>query len=524
MPSSPVRLEIETQDEVPVVSKDVYVPGTVDVGGSEYSMQIKGRGNSTWGWPKKPYRIKLDSAASLLAMPSERDWVLLANYADRSAMRNHLALRLGEQTRMGWSPRTRYVRVILNDEPMGLYLLTEQVERSAARAPTDRWLLEVDERYAKNGDPGFRSAQGIPIAFKDPDDLTAEEQQQVKDAVAEFESVLYGSNFADPVNGYAKYVDVATFVDWYLVNELFKNVDSDFFSSVMVTWTVGERFAMGPPWDFDLSAGFDSRVGETVKDPWGWWTRPGGEASKHPSHNNHWIARMFQDPAFLSRVRARWAELRPTIDSMIAQIPSVFDPIERAALRDWNLWHADGGGLVGSVHAKSFTREVAFLQEWLTTRAAWISSEKAWTPPQQPDATIREARTWPAIGNNIYNVTGQRQTKTVSARRGRTRTFYVRVYNDGNARSRFLLRGSVARPGSQVTYFSGASDITRAMRSTAGYAISRAPGATKLITVQVRVLRGAAVGSTKPARVRAISTGGGGDRVDVVKGAVRVVR
>jgi hypothetical protein len=142
---------------------------------------------------------------------------------------------------------------------------------------------------------------------------------------------------------------------------------------------------------------------------------------------------------------------------------------------------------------------------------------------QRPDALVKAAGVPGYLGNNVYNTSGHHQTKKVTARRTATRTFYVRVSNDGNVRNAFAVTGSAARAGSRVRYYSGATDITSAMRSTGGWKVRLAPGAYKVVTVKVKVGRRASIGSLKPATVRATWFGDGA-RVDVAKGVVKVVR
>lgn len=365
VPAAPVTLAITTAGAAPITSKDDYVAGTMDLAGTTHQIEIKGRGNSTWNWPKKPYKIKLAADAGLLGMPEAEEWVLLANYADRTGLRNHLALRLGDRTRLPWSPRTRFVDVVLNGTPQGQYLLTEQVEQGADRVdlPEGGYLLEIDQKFRASGDPGFKTRLGTPVSYKDPDELTEAQKRQVKHAVRRFETVLYGDHFADAETGYPAYIDVDSVIDWYLVEELFRNQDSNFYSSVNVTWVPGRGFAMGPVWDFDLSAGTKWK---TVTQPQGWHTRLG----------THWVARMFEDPAFAARVKARWAELRPVVDSLLRQLPAAADVVRPSALADWAIWPTRGPDFGGSIHADTFDGEVTFLREWLAARAAWMSHDE----------------------------------------------------------------------------------------------------------------------------------------------------
>jgi hypothetical protein len=142
---------------------------------------------------------------------------------------------------------------------------------------------------------------------------------------------------------------------------------------------------------------------------------------------------------------------------------------------------------------------------------------------QQPDVLVGTRAAGPYVGNNVYNRTGAGQTRTVSAHRGQTRTFYVRIANDGNARNAFSVRGSAAVAGSTVRYFAGTVDITRPMRSTSGRPVSLAPTASTTVAVKIKIGAKAVFGSVKYATVRATWVGDV-TRTDVVMARVKVVR
>jgi hypothetical protein len=142
---------------------------------------------------------------------------------------------------------------------------------------------------------------------------------------------------------------------------------------------------------------------------------------------------------------------------------------------------------------------------------------------QRPDAWISNLRASRYAGNDVYNTTGTGQTRTQTARRGQVRTFYVRVYNDGNLRNTFALHGSAAPAGSSVGYLSGTRVITRSMRSAAGHRVTLGPGRYTLVTVRVAVRAGAVLGSRKAVTVRGTWTGDG-TRADLAKAVVRVIR
>ena len=369
VPSAPVPMEITTEGLAPITSRDDYVVGSMVLEGVTYPLEIRGRGNSTWNWPKKPYKVKLADDAALMGMPADDEWVLLANYADRTSLRNHLAMALGTRTQSHWSPRTRFVDVTLNGQDLGLYVLTEQVEVGSNRValPDDAYLLEIDHRFRAGGEIGFWSSRRTPVSFKDPDELELEQRQQVRGAVNRFEKRLFGEDSTHPLRGYAARIDVQSVIDWYLVEELFLNQDSNFFSSVNLTWRPGIGFAMGPLWDFDLSAGSHWRFA-TPPDAY-YYTRYG---------RKNWVNRMFQDPAFSKAAKLRWAQIRPLVDEMIAQIPAAANAIRPSALDNLKLWPASQlAVLQGSIHADSFDGEVAYLQNWLAKRAEWMSRDEA---------------------------------------------------------------------------------------------------------------------------------------------------
>ncbi|KRF07758.1 hypothetical protein ASG88_02825 [Nocardioides sp. Soil777] len=363
VPGVPAQLVVATDGGAPVLNRDDYVTGTLTLDGVTHPLEIKGRGNSTWNFPKKPYKVKLGEDAALVGTTPQEDWVLLANAADRSALRTHTAFAVADRTRLGWTPQSRFVELVLNGTSQGMYQLTEQVEVKPGRVDIadDAYLLEINERFVRDGDRGFRTVRRrTPIVFKDPDDPERGDVVRVRRHVQAFEKALYGKRFTDPERGYRPYVDLGSFIDWYLVEELFRNQDSNFFSSVYVSWTPGGKLEMGPVWDFDLSGGTAFR---RAVPPRGWHTRT----------KKHWISRMLKDPDFATRVKSRWTTLRPRVERLVSQLPAAATPLRATAEADWAQWHAGTELVLGSKHAESFDGEVEFLRDWLTQRIAWMS-------------------------------------------------------------------------------------------------------------------------------------------------------
>ncbi|MBC2933143.1 CotH kinase family protein [Nocardioides sp. zg-1228] len=400
-PAAPSQLVIDTGGVA--VGREDYVPGTVTLDGVTRVTEVRGRGNSTWGWAKKPYKLKLEQDAALVGTRAFDEWVLLAGYGDRSSLRTAAAFAVAAQTRLRWTPQFRFVEVVLNGQPQGLYLLTEQVEAGAGRVdlPDDGYLLEVNQRYLRDDEPGFRTRRGTPVAFKDPDEVTKRQRREVRRAVSRFEDVLYGPDFADPERGYAAHVDVGRMIDWYIVQELFANQDSNFQSSVHFSWVPGKRFVFGPVWDFDLSAGTRWRASS---EPDTWHTRLG----------RHWITRMLQDPAFSERVKSRWARLKPGVREVVSQISAAAATLAPAAEADWDRWHATGD-LDWTHRGLDRQAEVDFLRDWLTRRIQWLSLNEVRLGGIRHRATERARTVWVPVRLQSAPSTPVRVTYAVQA-------------------------------------------------------------------------------------------------------------
>lgn len=375
------ELGVRTENGAPVNSKDVYVPGELTVVDGEFplrsNLEIRGRGNSTWHQPKKPYRLKFEAAVPLLGLPADQDWVLLAGYSDKTLMRNFLAFGLGRRLALAYTPRARFAELRLNDSFLGTYLVTEQLAVAPHRvnitplkkkdvagpALTGGYLLEICERMDEEFT--FRTARKLPFSVKSPGRPNPEQLAYIKAYIQEAEDVLFGERFADPELGYAKYFDLPSLVDWYLVNELFRNQDAAGYSSIFLHKDRGGKLTMGPLWDFDIAAGnvdYDENY-----LPEGWWIRK----------SSLWYGRLFEDPAFAARVRARWQELRAgPVSELFPTIYRTAARLQYAQARNFAAWPILGKRVWPNYYVGvSYEDEVRYLYDWLETRVRWMDGE-----------------------------------------------------------------------------------------------------------------------------------------------------
>jgi hypothetical protein len=364
------RKQIEDEDKVTARMRIVSGPGTNRPTDRPRAYRgrvgIEWRGTSSLAFPKKQYDLETrerdgdNREVELLGLPEEEDWVLHAPYVDRSMMRN--AVAYGTSRMVGhYASRTRYVEVLLNGRYRGVYVLMEDLEIGEDRIDvesddgTEAFLVErTTDRHLKPGDDPFRlPTSGLPVIWDDPErsELSSAEAEQIAGYVSDFERALYSEEFRDPAVGYRTFLDVPVAIDYILINELFKNHDT-FHASFYMHRGAGTLLRFGPVWDFDISSG--APYPQVDPTPQGWATT--GKA---------WWE-LYQDPAFVDALAARWRELRSRgfVERVQARIRKDARKIRKAARRDLEQWN----------HPYGFKAEVRFLQSWLDQRAAWIDA------------------------------------------------------------------------------------------------------------------------------------------------------
>lgn len=371
-------LWIETDDRAAVTSKEEYVRATFrlveDVAtrlpgnGGEMTGQIRGRGNTTWTLPKKPYRLKLDEKVSLLGMPADKSWVLLANYTDKSMLRNATALQMATMDGEGYAPHAHFVELMFNGSYEGTYQLCEKVELSRHRidAGDGGFLLEADAKA--KGDPDARlfyvTHIGAPINIKEPGvEYGDADFAYVSDFVARADSALFSDGFTDPETGWRKYMDMDSFVDWYLINEIARNNDAIMFSSCYMTLNRGGKLRMGPVWDFDIAFGNVDYNGNYSTE--GFWVR-----------RQAWFDRMFWDPTFRARVKEHFEYFYSRRNDILDRINRNAMYLRRSVEENEKRW--------GTLYEKTwpnydvwgcYQNEVQYMKQWIARRMEWLREE-----------------------------------------------------------------------------------------------------------------------------------------------------
>lgn len=350
-----------------------------DVDEFKSAMQIKGRGNSTWyNFPKQPYRLKLDEKARIFGMKSNKDWVLLANYSDKSLLRNQVGQKLAEIVRMSWVPESYNVDVYLNDVYWGSYDFTEHKEVAKHRIDIDvdagDCYLEIE---AKKDNPVWFDTQrmNIPIMFSDPEEPSQELLTEVKNYINGFETVLVSSYFDDPLKGYASYIDVDSFAKNFIVQELTKNIDADLFKSLFLVKRKGGKLQFYHVWDFDLALGNCNYLGghaEVTSGPEGWYIM------NHTQEgiNTGWYYYLFKDPKFKAVVKRIWQDAYPELQKVPDFIDRRYVEIAGSAGRNFTKWPILSTYVWPNiVWLGDYKLEVDYMKDFYSRRLEWMNGE-----------------------------------------------------------------------------------------------------------------------------------------------------
>ncbi len=362
------HIYINTQDNTPITSKKSYVNATIAIDGKgEYAdyngtTQIRGRGNSTWSLPKKPYRLKLTTKAELFGLSAERDWVLLANYLDPTLMLNTVAMKIGQQLEIPYTNNMIPVDVTLNGNYVGSYNFTEQIEVEDNRVNVGKngLLLELDTNFDE--DYKFYSQNySLPVMLKYPDLDNNDQLTPIAQQFNQLESLIADATF--PNNNYKELIDVESVADFLIVQFLTDNQESNHPKSTYINKTATGKYRMGPLWDYDWAYGYESGMvhfqSATLPYFWGQHYRPNTAGTK-------FFKRFMDDPTFVTVIKQKWTNYKANhFANLISFIDTRAKELELSKASDRVVW---GTG------DPIFKNDVNRLKNWLAARVAYIDT------------------------------------------------------------------------------------------------------------------------------------------------------
>ena len=365
---------IDTENDADITSKEEYINGELTFIGKDYNdpyykkeIKIRGRGNYTWSLPKKPFQLKFDKKNSFFDLAEDKKWIFLANYTDKTMLRTAIAFELGYLSNSMWTPKYDFSEVFLNNQYIGTYQITEKVEEDDHRVNIGKngYLIEIEQLEKTKADDILFNTQRLWFTIKSPElNENSDEYNYIKNYVRKVENVLYGSSFNDEKNGYRTLIDIDSFIDWYLINEISKNNDAAFYSSCYMTLVPGEKLKMGPIWDFDISFG-NTRQNDN-ENPRGFWIK-----------NSKWFEMMFKDEYFIKKVKERFLYFYENKDRILSTSNELSKKINNSRLENEKIWKTLGKYVYPNYVYKfeTFKEEEDYLIRWIEIRFEWLKSE-----------------------------------------------------------------------------------------------------------------------------------------------------
>jgi len=372
---------------------------------------IEIRGESSQFFDKKSYGFETwdsqynDLDVALIGFPEEEDWILYGPFSDKSLIRNKLIYELSN--RMGrYTTKTEFVELTINYEYKGLYIFMEKLKRDKNRIDISKlenadideelisggYIIKIDKSDMEDGSyTDYNSFQSqfdvfgnengdIRINFNyeypKPGEIHANQKNYIKNYFYEFESSLASNNFKDPINGFRKYIDEDSFIDFFILNELSNNVDG-YRLSTYLHKERNEKLVIGPIWDFNLSFGNADYCGGERYDVWcfkfnerclgDYWNVP------------FWWNRLLEDEKFVDKLKGRWNQLRLNILSdnniltLIEEQYSFLNNETDIINRNFNKWKIFGIYIwPNSFIGNNYYEEIDFLKNWIKERTKWL--------------------------------------------------------------------------------------------------------------------------------------------------------
>lgn len=438
---------------VAIVDKTTNVPGTITItsangaatllpgaAGTDNTATFRLRGNSTATLPKPPFRIKLNTSTDLLTglgvvcpyttgtkaiCSKSKTYALLANFADKSMLRNaaafllaqsipvgngYLSLAAGSPTPSGnnqqmiWAPHSVFVDVYVNGTYDGVYQLAETVLIDSHRvnitsmaqtdisgdAVTGGYLTEFNFRADETTNfPVPHATWGVSVDDPDFGVVVPEQKSYISNTFSQADAALFAPSYTDPATGWRKYFDEASLVNYYIVNTLVSNWDSGRLaaSAYLFKQRSNPSLYFGPAWDFDLSAG--NMYDVSLNDPF----------VADMSTRSPWLVRFFSDPTLKADVATQWKKLRSAgvIDTWLANVQAQGIGLRSAADRNYKRWPYLGVYVwVEQNNFASYDESVQYLLAYLNARVAFLDQQFGYTGSGTSSFVLRSASAFSA--------------------------------------------------------------------------------------------------------------------------------
>jgi hypothetical protein len=410
--SKKIKDEPKTEAQLQIFMKDSLLFS------SKIGIEYRGAVSQMF-YDKKSYGIELwdesnnGLSKSILNMPSEEDWILHGPYADKSLIRNVLAYQVSNSIGR-YAPKTQFVELEVNGDFKGLYVLMEKIKRGKERVNVSKlspkitaadsisggYILKIDKTvgagFSHQGD--YNEINSFSSTFDQAGKLSSDskihflydypkatniseaQKEYIKSYIQEFEKALASPSFSNPDLGFRKYIDEDSFIDYFLLTELFQNFDG-YRISTYLQKERGEKLKMGPIWDFDLSLGskgFCHRMNDKNQNYWIF------EYNKYCGDDSwvvpFWWSRLLEDGMFVEKLNARWKALRQnkfSEKSLMQEIEFQVSYLKntKAVERNFDRWRILNKRIEPNDTKGSHDQEIELIKNWLKQRLVWMDRQ-----------------------------------------------------------------------------------------------------------------------------------------------------
>ena len=385
-------LFINTYDGAAITSKREYKLARMwrldgDSVAAYDSLRVRGRGNSTWGLPKKPYRLKFNRKEKFLGKghANAKSWTLLANHSDKTLLRNAVASFIGKQMGQPFVPSAEFVDVVLNGEYLGNYQISDQMQVHRKRVEiAEQKDVPLEEADISGGyffefagtldgeKSYFHSNRGQAVAIKSPDDdvITGEQKEYLRSFINDFEDRLYSSDYQDSVLGYRAVVDSNTLASWFVANEYTANPDG-YYSTYAYKERGDGHLYWGPMWDYDIAFNNCYRLRMEMTD----------KLMLHEGYSSgkmkEYVQRMYADEWFRQLAGRAWHKAvcqNGIVEKTLAYVDSMAQVIGQSQERNFEKWPIDSRVYDELVLFSTYQEGVDYLKKFLQEHAEYLSS------------------------------------------------------------------------------------------------------------------------------------------------------
>lgn len=384
-------VKIDTKNRETISSKEIYLNtdriAVIDPEHPKWELEstdpldgVRGRGNATWNYDKKPYRIKFNKKKSLFGLTAAKSWVLLADYKSPTALQNATAFELGQRFNFPYANHYKHVELVLNGEYKGMYILTEQVQVGEGRVNIDEnngFLVEMDFYFDE--DPKFRTTNfNLPVMIKSPELEDISGYDFVKEHVNELADAVAASSF--PANNWRDLIDVDKLIDFLMINDIVMNFEVQVPASIYLSKDVDKKIIMGPLWDFDCGYGYE-------EDTFTFYREYEGRVAFLPRRltwygsGQAFFQRFFKDPDFVSKYKARWNEMYPLISDMKVYIENMAEYLQDSRELNCEKWqdsYTYYGALMGasdSISSSCRDTKLEGFKSWWDNRVNYLNTD-----------------------------------------------------------------------------------------------------------------------------------------------------